>query len=227
MPIISQLVQFSHLVTADSLQHYGLQHARLPCPSPTPRACSNSYASSWWCHPTISSSAVPFSSCFQSFQASGSFLMSWFFASGGQSIGASASASVFPRNIRALELLWPALWRWWPHVMVLKLSHSCCLWHWLPCNWWSQLSSSLKAEPVYLPPWGSYASQILSNWKHPWVALSPAPTLRVSGVAPDSIYFSGTKAVSWGGSVLGIGCWGARRGLLKTPTCCCFHRWAH
>ena len=104
MPIISQLVQFSHLVTADSLQHYGLQHARLPCPSPTPRACSNSYASSWWCHPTISSSAVPFSSCFQSFQASGSFPRSQFSTSGGQSIGPSASESVL--------LIY--IWGWFP-----------------------------------------------------------------------------------------------------------------
>ena len=73
---------------------------QLPCPSPTPRACSDSYPSSWWCHPTISSSVVPFSSCLQSFPASGSFLMNRFFASGGQSIGASASASVLPMNIQ-------------------------------------------------------------------------------------------------------------------------------
>ena len=67
--------------------------ARLPCPSPTPRACSNSFPSSQWCHPTVSSSVIPFSSCLQSFPASGSFLRSQLFASGGQSIGASASAS--------------------------------------------------------------------------------------------------------------------------------------
>ena len=65
-------------------------------------ACSNSHPLSWWCHPTISSSVIPFSSCLQSFPASGSFLMSWLFASGGQSIGASASASVFPMNIQDL-----------------------------------------------------------------------------------------------------------------------------
>ena len=72
---------------------------RLPCPSPSPGVCSNSCPLSWWCHPTISSSIVPFSSCLQSFPASGSFPMDWFFASGGQSIGASASASVLPMNI--------------------------------------------------------------------------------------------------------------------------------
>ena len=77
---------------------YRLQHAWFPCPSPTPRACSDSWPSSWWCHPTISSSVVPFSSCLWSFPASGSFPVSQFFASGGQSIGASVSASVLPMN---------------------------------------------------------------------------------------------------------------------------------
>ena len=84
---------------SDSSWLHGLQHARLPCPSPIPRACSNSCPSSQWCHPTISSSVVPFS-CPQSFAASGSFPMSWLFASGGQSIGDSSSASVLPVNIQ-------------------------------------------------------------------------------------------------------------------------------
>ena len=87
---------FSVLVMSDSLLPHGLQHARLLCPSPSPGASSNSCPLSRWCHPTISSSAVPFSSCLQSFPASASFLMSQFFTSGGQSIGASASASVLP-----------------------------------------------------------------------------------------------------------------------------------
>ena len=78
---------------------HGLQHARSPCPSPTPGIYSNSCTLSQWCHPTISSSVVPFS-CIQSFPTSGSFQMSQFFASGGQSIGVSASASVLPMNIR-------------------------------------------------------------------------------------------------------------------------------
>ena len=77
---------------------HGLQHARFPCPSPTPGACSNSCPSSQWYHPTISSSVIPFSSCLQSFPASGSFQMSQFYISGGQSIG--ASASVLPMNIQ-------------------------------------------------------------------------------------------------------------------------------
>jgi len=90
--------QFSHSVMSNSLWRHGLQHIRAPCPSPTPRACSNSCPSSWWCHPTISSSVVPFSSRLQSFPASGSFQMSQLFTSGGQNIGVSASASVLPMN---------------------------------------------------------------------------------------------------------------------------------
>ena len=83
---------------SDCLRPHGLQHTRLPCPSATPGACSNSCPLSQWCHPAISSSVVPFSSCFQSFPASGSFPMSQSFTSGGQSIGTSASASVLPMN---------------------------------------------------------------------------------------------------------------------------------
>ena len=93
-------VQFSHAVMSDSLRPHGLQHVRLPCPSLTPEASSNSCPSSWRCHPTISSSVVSFSSCLQSFPASGSFPMRQFFARGGQSIRVLASASVLPMNIQ-------------------------------------------------------------------------------------------------------------------------------
>ena len=91
-------VQFSRSVVSDSLWPHGLQHTRLLCPSPTPGNCSNSCPSSWWCHPTISSSVVPFSSCLQSFPASESFPMSQLFAWGGQSTGASALASFLPKK---------------------------------------------------------------------------------------------------------------------------------
>ena len=91
-------VQFGHSVVFDSLWSQRLQHPRLPCPSLTPAACSNSCPSSRRCHPTISSSVTPFSSCLQSFPASGSFQMSQSFLSGGQRIGVSASASVLPMN---------------------------------------------------------------------------------------------------------------------------------
>ena len=90
-------VQFSHSVMSDSLGPHGLQYIRFPCPSPTPGVCSNPCLLSWWCHPTVSSSVVPFS-CLQSFPASGSFSMSLFFASGGQSIGGSFSFSISPSS---------------------------------------------------------------------------------------------------------------------------------
>ena len=93
------LFQFSRSVVSNSLQSHGPQYTRLPCHSLSPGACSNSHPLSGWCHPTISSSAALFSSCLQSIPASGSFPRSQFFASGGQSIGVSASKSVLPMNI--------------------------------------------------------------------------------------------------------------------------------
>ena len=93
-------VQFSHSVVSDSLQPHGLQHTRLPCPSPTPGVYPNSCPMSRWCHTTISSSVIPFSSRLQFFPASGSSPMSQFFASGGQSIQVTASTSVLPMNIQ-------------------------------------------------------------------------------------------------------------------------------
>ena len=94
------IVQFSHSVVSDLLRPHDLQHTRPPCPWPTPRGYSNSCTSRWWCHPTISSSVIPFSSHFQCFPASGSFQMSQLFTSGGQSIEVSALASVLPMNIK-------------------------------------------------------------------------------------------------------------------------------
>ena len=99
---LKSVSQFSHLAVFDSLRRHGLQHARPPCPSPTPGVYSDSCPLSQWCHPTISSSVVPFSSCLQSFPVSGSFPVSPLFASHGQSIGVSASASVLPVNIQDL-----------------------------------------------------------------------------------------------------------------------------
>ena len=104
-------LQFSHSVMSDSLRPHGMQPTRPPCPSPTPRTYSNSCPLSWWCHPTISSSVVPFSSRLQSFPASGSFQMSHLFTSGGQSIGVSASTSVL---------------RWYTDTYIWNLER----WHW-------------------------------------------------------------------------------------------------
>ena len=95
---------------SNSLWPHGLQHARPPCPSPSPGVHSDSCPLSQWCHPAISSSVIPFSSCPQSLPASGSFPMNWLFASGDQSIAASASASVFPMNIQGW---FPLGWTGW------------------------------------------------------------------------------------------------------------------
>ena len=112
-------VQFIHSGVSHSLRPHGLQHARLPCPSPTPRVYPNSRPLSRWCQPTISASVVPFSSHPQSFPASGSFKMSQFFASGGQRIGVSASTSVLPMNTQDLS---PLGWTGWISLQSKGLS---------------------------------------------------------------------------------------------------------
>ena len=112
-------VQFSPSVVSDSLWPHELQHIRPPCPSPTPRVYPNPCPLSWWCHPTISSSVVPFSSCPQSFPTSGSFPVSQLSASGGQIIGASASASVLPMNIQDR---FPLGWTGWISLQSKGLS---------------------------------------------------------------------------------------------------------
>ena len=114
-------VQFSHSVVSDSLRPHKLQHARPPYPSPTHGVYSISCPSSWCCHSTISSSVVPFSSCPQSLPASGSFQMSQLFASGGQSTGVSASASVLPVNIQDWS---PLGWTGWISLQSKGLSRA-------------------------------------------------------------------------------------------------------
>ena len=113
--LLTDGVQFSRSVVSDSKQPYGLQHTRLPCPSPTPGACSNSCPLSLWCHPTISSSVILFSSCLQSFPASESFPVSQYFAS----VGISASASVLPMNIQDW---FPLGWTGWICLLSRGLS---------------------------------------------------------------------------------------------------------
>ena len=113
------IVQFSRSVMSDSLRPHGLQHVRPPCPSPTPGVYSNSCPSSRWCHPTISSSVIPFFSCPQSFPASGSFQMSQFFASGSQSIGVSALTPVLPMNTQDWS---PLGWTGWISLQSKGLS---------------------------------------------------------------------------------------------------------
>ena len=143
-------VKFSCSIVSDSLQPRGLQHARLPCLSPTPRAYSNSCPSSWWCHPTISSPVIPFSSHLQSFPASGSFQMSQFIASGGQSIGASASRQHIKKQRRYFANKGPSsqsygfprshVWRW-----ELDYKES-----WAPKNWcfWTVVLEKTLESPL-------------------------------------------------------------------------------
>ena len=121
------LVQSSRSVMSDSLRPHGLQHTRLPCPSPTPVACSNSCPSSWWCHPIISSSVVPFTSCLQSLPALGSFPITPFFISGGQSIG-SFSFSISPSSeysgLISFRIYWLDLLAVWGILKSLPQYHS-------------------------------------------------------------------------------------------------------
>ena len=118
--LIKYSVQFSHSVMSDSLRPHGLQHARLPCPSPTLGVYPNLCPSCQWCQSTISSSVIPFSSCLQSFPASGSFQMSQLFTSGGQSIGVSASTLVLTMNTQDWSPLVP--WTGWISLQSKGLS---------------------------------------------------------------------------------------------------------
>ena len=119
MFFIISSVQFSHSVVSDSLCPHEPQQTTPPCPSPTPGVYPNSCPLSWWCYPTISSSVIPFSSCPQSLQVSGSFQVSQLFVSGGQSIGVSASTSVLPMNTQD----WPPLgWTGWISLQSKGLS---------------------------------------------------------------------------------------------------------
>ena len=138
-------VQLICSVVSESLRPHELHLTRLPCPSPPARSSSNSCASNRWCHPTISSSVIPFSFCLQSFTASGSFLMSQFFASGVQSIG--ASASVHPMNIQD----------WFPVGTTLSASDIIPL-----------LSTGWSSNSAYGLPWWRRWSRICLQWRRSW-----------------------------------------------------------
>ena len=172
-------VQFSLSVVSNSLRPHELQHPRPPCLLPTPGVYSSSYPLSWWCHPTISSSVIPFSSCLQSFSASGSFQMSQFFASGGQSIGVSASASVLPVNIQDwFPLGWTGLISWHKHMLrntiftsnqvnvVSFSSHSLCQ----LSLFWGPVPFVRRVEPrgssQCIAPCDSFGLGIWRRWRH-------------------------------------------------------------
>ena len=149
-------IQFNCSVMSNSLWPHGLQHARLPCPSPICEVCLNPCQLSWWCHPTISSSVIPLSSCPQSFSTSGSFPKSQFFTSGGQSTGASASASVLPMNTQDWYTLGGLVWSPYSPYRRLEAQH---LDHWqqacpprLPAcpGWWHLAALLLKGLPLPL-----------------------------------------------------------------------------
>ena len=144
-------VQFSHLVISDSLQPHELQHTRAPCPSPTPGVHPNPCPLSpcpWWCHPAISSSVIPFSSCPQSFPASGSFKMSQLSTSGGQNIGVSASTSVLLMNTQDWS---PLGWTGWISLQSKGLSRVLSN---TTCHLSSHLTASRQSYGPQLTSWG-------------------------------------------------------------------------
>ena len=148
-------VQFSSVqsLSHDNLRPHGLQHAIPPCPSPTSWVYSNSCPLSWWCHPTISSSVIPFSYCIQFFPASGSFQMSQFFTSGGQSIGVSASALVLPMTVQD----WFALgWTCW-----ISLQSR---------GFWRVFSSTTVQRPQF---YDTQSFLIVSSHIHTWLLEKP------------------------------------------------------
>ena len=170
-------VQISHLVVSNSLWPHGLQHARLPCPSPTAGAWWNSCPSSQWCHPTISSSVVPFSSCLQSFPGSRSFPMSQFFASGGQIIGVWLSSNQSTLgHLFSPSVMFDSLWRQGlqharflcPLLSPRDCSNSCLL------SWWCYLSNHvifccpLLLLPSIFPSTRVFFQVSSSHWVATW-----------------------------------------------------------
>ena len=170
-------VQFSHSVMSDSLQPHGLQHARPPCPLPTPGIYSNSCPSSRWCHPTISSSVVLFSSCPQSVPASGSFPMSQFFPSGGQRIGAF-SISISPSNeysgLISFRVDWLDLLAVQGILKSLLQHHSSKLWNSLAFSMIQQMLAVWSLVPLSFlkPAWISGSSWFTYWWSLAWRILS-------------------------------------------------------
>jgi len=166
-------VQFNHS-SCLTLQPHGLQHSRLPCLSPTPKACTNSCPSNWWCHSTISSFVVPFSSCLQSFPVLGSYQMSQFFESGGQSNGVSASASV--------------------QFSCSFVSNSL---------WFHGLQHTRPPCPSPTPEVYSNSCP-LSHWCHPTISSSVVPFFSCLQSLPASESFPMSQLFAWGGQSTGV-----------------------
>jgi len=188
-------VQFSCSIMFISLQ-VGLQNTRLPCPSPTPGAYSNSCPSLWWCHPTISSSVIPFSSCLQSFP--GSFAMSQFFTSGSQSIGVSASASVLPMSIQDLFPLGLTGCSSLQSSSV-QFSHSGVF-----DSWWPHRLQHTR-PPCPSPTPGVYSNSCpLSQWCHPIISSSVFPFSFHLQSFPASGSFPVSQLFASGGQNIGV-----------------------
>ena len=195
---ISQSVQFSRSVMSYSLQPQGLQHTRFPCPTPTPRVYSNSCLSHRWCHPTISSSVIPFSSRLQSFPASGSFPMSQFFESGGQSIGVSASVLVLPMHIQDwFPLGWTAWISLWSSSV--QFSHS------VVSNSLRPHESQHTRPPCPSPTPGVHSNSCPSSrWCQPAISFSVVPFSSCPQSLPASGSFPMSQLFTWGGQSIGV-----------------------
>ena len=185
-------VQFSHSVMSDFLRPHGLQQTRFPCPSPTPRPCSISCPSSQWCHPTISSSVIPFSSCRQSFPASGSFTMSQFFTSGGQNISFSFSISPSKEYSGLISFRMNLL-----ELLAVQFSLSV-------------VSNSLRPNELQhvRPPCSSPAPRVHPNscpssrWCHPAISSSVVPFSSCPQSLPASESFPMSQLFAWVDKVL-------------------------
>ena len=164
---------FSCQAVSNSLQSYGLPHARPPCPSSSPGVCPNSYSLNWWCHPTMSSSVIPFSSWLPSFLASGSFPVSWLFVSGSESIGASPLASVLPVNIQGwfllgltglISLLSKRLSRVFPSTTITKVSILQCSDFMVQLLYLYIITGKIVALTIWISFWQSNVSACTSRW---------------------------------------------------------------
>ena len=182
---------------SDDLQPHEMQHARPPCPSPTPRVHPNSCPLSQWCHPTISSSVVPFSSCPQSFPASGSFQMSQLFASGSQSIGVSASTSVLPMSTQDW---FPLGWTGWISLQSKRLSR-------VFSNTTVQKHQFFGTQLFFIVQLTARVrsdSCLLSQWCHPTISSFVFPFSSCPQSFPTSGFFQMSQFFASGGQRIGV-----------------------
>ena len=204
-------VQFSHSVVSSSLQHHELQHARHPCPSPTPRAYPNSSPLSRWCHPTISSSVVPFSSCLQSFPASGSFQMSQLFTSGAQVLEFQLQHQSFqwiPPGLISFRIDWLDILAVQGTLKSLLQHHSSVSVQ-FSCSVGSDSLRPHESQHARLPcpsptPGVHSNSRPSSQWCHPAISSSVVPFSSCPQSLPASESFPMSQLFAWGGQSTGV-----------------------